>query len=147
MSLDPVERDTALELADRENNVIEATIYSHRSRLGHFVRWCAEEGSTNLNELTGWKLHRFRLWRRDEGDLAPATEKTQMNTLRVFIRWVESTDGEPADLHMKIRSPTPTGDDTVRDEMLEDDRAEELLNGVIRSFSASQRHTARTADR
>jgi len=142
MSLEPIEPDTALEpyLADRENNVTEATIYSHRSRLGHFVRWCAEEGITNLNELTGRKLHRFRLWRRDEGDLAPATEKTQMDTLRVFIRWVESIDGAPEDLHVKIRSPTLTGDDNVRDEMLEDDRAEELLNYLQRYEYASRPH-------
>nr|WP_251328580.1 site-specific integrase [Haloplanus sp. HW8-1] len=142
MSLEPIEPDTALELylADRKNNVTEATIYSHRSRLGHFVRWCAEEEISNLNELTGRKLHRFRLWRRDEGDLAPATEKTQMDTLRVFIRWVESIDGAPEDLHVKIRSPTLTGDDNVRDEMLEDDRAEELLNYLQRYEYASRPH-------
>jgi hypothetical protein len=41
MSLEPIDPETALELylADRENNVTETTIYSHRSRLGHFVQW------------------------------------------------------------------------------------------------------------
>jgi len=28
-----------------------------------------------MNELTGRLLHEYRLWRRDEGDLAPASEK------------------------------------------------------------------------
>jgi site-specific recombinase XerD len=142
MSLEPIDPETALELylADRENNVTEATIYSHRSRLGHFVRWCDEQELTNLNELTGRQLHEYRLWRRDEGDLAPATEKTQMDTLRVFIRWVESIDGAPEDLHVKVRSPNLTGGDNVRDVMLEVDRAEELLEYLRRYEYASRPH-------
>jgi site-specific recombinase XerD len=142
MSLEPIEPQTALDLylADRENNVTEATIRSHRSRLSQFVRWCDNEGITNLNDLTGRKLHRYRLWRRDEGDLTPATEKTQMDTLRVFIRWVESIDGAPEDLHVKVRSPTLTGDDNVRDAMLEKDRAEELLDYLRRYEYASRHH-------
>ncbi len=93
MSLEPIDPERALELyiADRENNVAQATIYSHRSRLGHFIRWCNDEAEiTNLNDLSGRQLHEFRIWRRMEGDLSPATEKTQMDTLRVFIKWLES---------------------------------------------------------
>jgi site-specific recombinase XerD len=146
MSLEPIDPETALELylADRENNVTEATIYSHRSRLGHFVQWCDEQDITNLNELTGRQLHRYRLWRRDEGDLAPATEKTQMDTLRVFIRWVESIDGAPEDLHVKVRSPTLTHGDNVRDEMLEDGRAEEILSYLHQYEYASRPHVVLT---
>jgi site-specific recombinase XerD len=94
MSLEPIEPETALELypTGRENNVTEATIRSHRSRLSHFVRWCDDKEITNLNSLTGRKLHRYRLWRRDEGGLSPANKKAQMDTLRVFVRWVESVE-------------------------------------------------------
>jgi integrase len=63
-----------------------------------------------------------------------------MDTLRVFIRWVESVDGAPEDLHVKVRSPTLTGDDNVRDEMLEKDRAEELLDYLRRYEYASRPH-------
>lgn len=129
MSLEPTEPDRALELyiADRENSVSQATIYSHRSRLGHFVRWCDDEGITNLNELSGRQLHEFRIWQRMEGDLSPATEKTQMDTLRVFIKWLESIDGVEHDLHTKVLSPNLTGDDNIRDEMLDSERAERIL--------------------
>ncbi|WP_336326522.1 tyrosine-type recombinase/integrase [Halovenus sp. HT40] len=146
MSLEPINPDTALELylADRENNVTEATIYSHRSRLGHFVRWCDEQGISNLNNLTGRQLHEYRLWRRDEGDLSPAAEKTQMDTLRVFIRWVESIDGASEDLHVKVRSPNLTGGDNVRDVMLEEDRAEELLEYLRRYEYATRPHAVLT---
>ena len=118
----------------------EATIYSYRSRLWHFGRWCDKQELTNLNELTGRQLHKYRLWRRDEGDLAPATEKTQIDSLRVFIRWVESTDSAPEYLHVKIRSPNLTGGDNARDVMLEQDRTEEILEYLRRYEYASRPH-------
>ena len=66
----------------------------------------SSRGINNLNDLPGRVLHRFRLWRREEGDLEPVTEKTQMDTLRVFIRWLESIDGVRKNLHTKV--PTLT---------------------------------------
>jgi len=48
MSLDPIEPQTVLERfpTDGENNVTEATIRSHRSRLSHFIRWRDNEEIT-----------------------------------------------------------------------------------------------------
>jgi len=144
MTLEPIDPANALELylADRENSVTDATIYSHRSRLGHFVRWCENEGIENLNELTGRRLHEYRIWRRMEGDLAPATEKTQMDTLRVFVRWLESIDGVQADLHTKVLSPTLTGGDNIREVMLEDERAERVLEHLRTYEYCSRPHVA-----
>lgn len=78
MPLEPIKPETAVELYhdDRKNELSAASQYGHRSRLRHFLRWCAERGITNLNELNGRDLHRFRLWRRADGDLAPISEKT-----------------------------------------------------------------------
>ncbi len=142
MSLEPIEPDHALELylADRENSVTQATIYSHRSRLGHFIRWCNEEGIENLNNLSGRQLHEFRIWRRVEGDLAPATDKTQMDTLRVFITWLETIDGVEQDLHTKVLSPTLTGNDNVRSVMLDSERAEQILEYLQKYEYASRPH-------
>ncbi|MES3516753.1 MAG: site-specific integrase [Natronomonas sp.] len=147
MSLEPIDPERALELyiADRQNNVSQATIYSHRSRLGHFIRWCNEEAEiTNLNELSGRQLHEFRIWRRMDGDLSPATEKTQMDTLRVFIKWLESIDAVEQDLHTKVLSPTLSGDDNIRDEMLESDRADQILTYLETYEYASRPHVVLT---
>lgn len=147
MSLEPIEPDHALDLyiADRENSVSQATIYSHRSRLGHFVRWCNDEADiSNLNVLSGRQLHEFRVWRRMEGDLSPATEKTQMDTLRVFIKWLESIDGVEQDLHTKVLSPNLTGDDNIRDEMLSSERADRILKYLKKYEYASRPHVILT---
>lgn len=42
--------------------------------------------------LGGRQLHEFRLWRREDGDSNTVSEKTQMDTLRLFSRWLESID-------------------------------------------------------
>ncbi|WP_321169772.1 site-specific integrase [Halorarum salinum] len=90
MELEPIDPETALELyiAEKEMELSKSTLRSHRSRLGHFIRWCDERDITNLNELTGRKLQEFRLWRRNDGDLCKVSVKTQIDTLRVFIRWL-----------------------------------------------------------
>jgi integrase len=146
MNLEPIDPETAVELylADREAEVAKATLYSHSSRLGHFVRWCDEEEIDNLNELSGRSLHEYRLWRRREGDLAPATEKTQMDTLRVFVKWLESIDAVVDDLHTKVRSPVLRDGQNVRDVMLESDRAEEVLSYLAKYEYASRQHVVLT---
>lgn len=88
MELEPIDSETALELyiAEKETELSRSTVRSHRSRFGQFIRWCDERDITNLNELTGRKLQEFRLWRRNDGDLAKVSMETQVDTLRVFVR-------------------------------------------------------------
>jgi hypothetical protein len=108
MELEPIEPETAVELylADREPELRSVTLNSHRSRLGFFVECCADRGIDNLNELTGRTLNEYRLWRRNDSDLATATENCQMDTLRVFVRWLESTGHRRTSTRRSARSPS-----------------------------------------
>jgi integrase len=144
MSLESIAPDRALELylTDRENSVAQATLYSHRSRLGHLVRWCNKEDIENLNELSGRQLHEFRIWRRMEGDICPVTEKTQMDTLRVFINWAESIDAVEEDLHTKVLSPTLSDGENVREVMLDPERAQRVLSHLRKYEFATRPHVA-----
>ncbi len=60
----PTEPSEALQLYidDLEvDGAAQATIYSHKSRLGHFVRWCNEVSNiNNLNNLTGRDIQKYR---------------------------------------------------------------------------------------
>jgi len=144
MSLEPIDAETALELylADKENELSEASLKGHKYRLGHFVRWCDEKEIENLNTLTGRQLHRYRLWRREDGDLNKVSEKTQMDTLRVFIRWLESIDGVEQDLSQKVLSPSITPDENSRDVMLDSDSASKVLAHLEKYEYASIQHVA-----
>ena len=142
MALEPIEPETAVELylEDRESELSKRSQYGHKSRLGHFTRWCNEQEITNMNELSGRDLHRFRLWRRADGDLAPISEKTQMDTLRVFTRWAATIDAVPADLHAKVVSPSMSNEDETKDVMVDADVAEEILDYLSSYEYASVRH-------
>lgn len=142
--LEPIRPETARELylEDREAELSQATLYSHRSRIDHFVRWCREQELTNLNELNGRLLHEFRLWRREDGDLSSVSEKTQMNTIRVFIRWLEAIDGVHQDLSTKVQSPSLDVNEDVRDVMLAHDSIDEILAYFSKYRYASIEHVA-----
>lgn len=140
--LEPIRPEKARELylADREAELSQATLYSHRSRIGHFVRWCHEQELTNLKDLNGRLLHEFRLWRREDGDLSSVSEKTQMNTIRVFIRWLEAIDGVQQDLSTKVQSPSLDVNEDVRDVMPSHDSIEEILAYFSKYRYASIEH-------
>lgn len=146
MELEPIDPQTAVELylADRGAELADVTLTSHRSRLKFFVEWCEERDIDNLNELTGRKVNEYRLWRRNTGDLAPASENCQMDTLRVFVRWLEAIDGAPQDLHQKVRSPTVGREEGSRDVMLVPNDAEELLTYLETYQYASVEHVTLT---
>ncbi|MFB6185922.1 MAG: tyrosine-type recombinase/integrase, partial [Halobacteriaceae archaeon] len=102
--------------------------------------WCQKNDVTNLNDLTGRALHRYRMWRREEGDIKNVTEKTQMDTLRVFIRWAENIDAVPQDLSTKIKSPSLNPGDNVSDDIVDAEHADEILDYLQRYEYASIRH-------
>ncbi|WP_224333502.1 tyrosine-type recombinase/integrase [Haloprofundus halobius] len=140
--LEPIEPHRAAELylGQRETEVARSTLQAHRSRLRYFCRWCDQEGIDNMNDLTGRKLHEFRLWRRDDGDLNPVSEKTQMQTIRVFIRWCESIEAVENDLSTKVQSPSLATADDARDVMLTAERATKVLAYLEKYQYASIEH-------
>lgn len=146
MSLEPITPEHALELylKDKENELAESTHYSHKSRLSHFVEWCNEEGIDNLNNLTGRRIQEFRIWRRSNGELSKATEKTQMDTVRVFIRWCEAIEAVPEDLSTKVQSPVLTAEENSRDVTVETEQADEILSYLRKYQYASVEHVTLT---
>jgi len=146
MSLEPIEPEAALELflKDKEAELAETTVKSHDYRLRHFVRWCHEQGIENLNTLTGRQLHEYRLWRREDGDLNKVSEKTQMDSLRSFVRWLEAVDGVEQDLSEKVLSPTITADENSRDVMLDSDHASSVLSHLEKYEYAGAQHVSLT---
>jgi integrase len=63
-----------------------------------------------------------------------------MDTIRVFIRWAESMAAVRPDLSTKVVSPTLSGDDNVRDVMVDGESAERILEYLRTYEYASARH-------
>jgi len=67
-----------------------------------------------------------------------------MDTVRVFIRWLESIDGVEQDLSEKVLSPSITPDENSRDVMLDTERATEILAHLEKYEYATIDHVAIT---
>lgn len=136
------EPETAVQmyLNEREGEVRPSTLQSHEYRLQHLLRWCDEQDIDDVGQLTGRLLHEYRLWRRDDGDLSPASVKGQMDTLRVFVRFCERIEAVDGDLAEKIHSPTLEGSDAAREAILSTEDATPLLEHLNRYRYASRAH-------
>lgn len=140
-ALDPLEPRTAksMYLEERKHEIADSTLRSHDFRLKQFVGWCESDGIKNLNELSGRDIHRFRVKRRNEDDLATASMKGQLATLRIFLRFCASIDAVQPGLDEQIILPKTTAED-ARDEMLDSHRAEEVLSHLAQFRYATLEH-------
>ena len=129
-----------LYLDHRRGDLASASLQSHEYRLNPFLRWCEREDIQSMETLSGRDLAAYKAWRRDDGNLAPATLKTQMDTIRVFIRFCESIEAVPENLHEKVLSPTLKARENQRDERIKPERAKEILSFLGRYRYASLGH-------
>lgn len=137
-SLSPDE-GVELYLDDRVNELSDATHQSHGYRLDRFLEWCEQESVDNLNDLTGRSIHEFRTWRRKQ-DVSPWTLKSQMDTLRVFIRFCERIDGVIGGLADSIDSPSVATQGNRGTDVVSRDKAERILAHLNKFDYASIQH-------
>lgn len=139
--LEPISAAEAKEmyLEQRKQEVSDSTIQAHHYRLKHFVEWCEEVADIeNLNTLGGRDLQRFKMWRREDGDLNNVTLVTQLSTLRVFIRWCEDIDAVARGTHDKILMPSLAKNEDRRTVTLDKVAAKKLIE-YLRKFEFSTR--------
>jgi site-specific recombinase XerD len=128
-------------LKSRENEVTEQTLYSHKSRLGHFVQWCELREIEEVSELERGDMNDYRIWRRNDGDLSKVSEKTQMDTLRVFIRRMEKMGHVEKDLSHAVISPNLSGEEKANDDIVTPSEAESILKTLDKYHYSSRLHT------
>lgn len=140
--LEPIAPREALEmyLDHREDDLAPASLRSYRSRLKFFIEWCDDRGIENLNDLTGRLLYRYRIDRRDDGDLSKTSLKTQLTCLRSFIEFCESIDAVPEDMHRDVVLPSLKHGDDVREASIAIEEADEILEYLEKYEYATFRH-------
>ena len=129
-NLEPIRPAEAKEmyLSQRESEVSKSTIQAHHYRLKHFVEWCEKVAEIdNLNELSGRDLQRYKMWRREDGELNNVTMVTQLSTLRVFVKWCENIDAVASGTHDKILMPSLAKTEDRRTAMLDEEAARRLI--------------------
>jgi len=124
---------------DRRGEVSDATLQSHGYRLKHFTTWCKENDIGSVATLDGLMIQKFKVWRKGH-DIQPATLKSTLDTLRVFLRFCESLDAAQDGLAESVNSPSLSDEDAVGTDILQAERAKETLAYLDRFEYASIRH-------
>ncbi|WP_232688031.1 tyrosine-type recombinase/integrase [Halobacterium zhouii] len=147
--LQPVSPANAVDLYldSRRDDAAAWTVTSHEARLRPFVEWCQTEDIDNLNGLTGRDLYQYRVWRRDGEysgadveELAPATLKSALTTLRAFLRFCGNIEAVHEDLFEKVPIPALSNADEVSDSKMVPERAPPILKYLERYEYASRDH-------
>lgn len=128
-------------ISDKQTELADATIYSHRSRLSHFEQWTSEQDHIDtLADIEPIDPHRYKQWRREEGGVNNVTLKTQLDTLRVWLRWAEQTGLAPDGISDAVLSPTLSKGENAREEHIDPDVAEVIEDRLSTFEYASRPH-------
>ncbi|WP_340099666.1 tyrosine-type recombinase/integrase [Salinibaculum salinum] len=143
--LEPIEPNVAFKrfIDHKKSACAEATVRNYRYRLQYFLEWCEDNGIDNLNDLndlTGRDLQQFHMWRKNSKDLAETTIRNHLCSLRVFLKWAASIEAVPPNLYDKLIIPQVGHGDRHREEMLDSDTAQELLDYLRKYHFASTEH-------
>lgn len=137
--MSPEEAVTAY-LEDRKTDLASTSHQNHKYRCQRFIEWADEYGLTNMNELTGRKLHEYKKWRQE--DVSAVTLKTQLGTIRIFLRFCERINVVPKGIDRKISMPTIGFHEDVNDDVLTKEEAEAILEYCTKYEYATFRHAA-----
>ncbi|MHB9287414.1 tyrosine-type recombinase/integrase [Halobacteriales archaeon Cl-PHB] len=145
--LEPISPADAVEMfheAMRDEHA-ESTRRSEKHRLQAFLQFCDEHGIEDMNELTGRDLYLYRTWRREgNGDgrepIKKVTLKSQLASLRRFLRFAANIDAVPAELYEQVTLPTMSGGEDVSESTLDADRALAILDYLQAAQPASFNH-------
>lgn len=126
-------------ITNREGEVSEKTLQNHRYRLDTFLAFCEERGITNLNDLTGRELHRYRNWRKKD-DITKLTLRSNLATLRVFLEFAANIEAVEEGLRERVLLPELDAEEASRDVKLDEDRATAVLDYLEKFRYASRDH-------
>lgn len=146
--LQPLEPEEAVEefLEYKQvEGVRDSTDYNYRGRLESFIAFCEEQGIENINDLTGRDLHKYRNWRSEGrgegyGEVKKVTLHSNMKTVRDFLYFCYEYDALPENMQDKVPVPELREEEEVRDEMLDPNRAQNVLDYLGRHRYASRVH-------
>jgi integrase len=125
---------------ETESKTTQGTVDTHRKRLNHLIEYCELEEIEYVSDLRGHDIEQYREWRRTEATekvdvLSPKTLQEHMKTIRVFMRAMESMEYVTPGMADRVYVPEIEDEDETSDEILEYDRAEEILSHIAKAES------------
>jgi integrase len=93
-----------------------------------------------MQDVTGLTIHKYKTWRRSVNDINRVTLQTQLDTLRVYLRFCVRIETVEENLPDKVDSIALSKGEDARDVMLEAEYASEMLEYLNKYRYASLPH-------
>jgi len=126
-------------LKERKPEVSESTFRNHKYALKRFVEWSEKASLESISNLDGLHIHDFKIHRRENGNINEVTLYNNLCTVRVFVHWLESMELVDSGIAENMILPNP--DDDARDDKIDPDTAEQILEYLEKFEYATLRHT------
>lgn len=140
--LEPIEPREAIELfqEDRKGEVSDITRKHQGYRLERFAEWCDENDVDNLNTVGGRDIQEYKISRRRDG-INNVTLKSQLDTLRVFLRFCEDIDAVENGVADTVQSPSLSYGENRREVYVSEREAKSILAYLSKYQYATLEHT------
>lgn len=145
--LDALSPATAREryLDHRRSEVTETTLQEYADRLDEVVEFCDRRDVEHVKDLDGAAVADLVRWIREEvpeevDEYGPKTMRDYAYLLRSFLRYLESVDAVREGLHESVAVPDLAPGDGVDEELLDADRARDVLAHLSRFEYATAEH-------
>lgn len=141
MDLEPIEPAEAIDwyLDHRREDTRTATRRKHKSALGIFEKWTEEVELTDMNDVGGRELMRFKSWRQETGDLETVSLNGALGVLGPFLKFCEKIDAVEPDLAEKIPFPNVDPEDEISGVVPPDEAV-----AAIREYQGTYHYASRT---
>ncbi|WP_194286852.1 site-specific integrase [Halomicrobium sp. LC1Hm] len=120
------------------------TIKAREYRVGFFVRWCegannnGEPRLTNLNEISGRDILRYKNWRK--AGINKVTLRTQLSDLRQFLSFCTTINAVPESIVEKVELPVLERGENERETYMDHAEAMEIIDFLETYEYASLNH-------
>jgi site-specific recombinase XerD len=124
---------------ERKPEVSFSTWRNYQYPLEQFIEFCDDHNIEYINDITGYDLKKFKV-RRQQTGIKTVTLKNNLSSIRVFLRWCVQAGLVEPKLPDMVELPTLTSNDTVSDDVLEQDRVESILDYLYKFEYGTLRH-------
>ncbi|PSQ43406.1 integrase [Halobacteriales archaeon SW_7_68_16] len=129
-------------ISKRRGELTDATIQSHESRLKWFREFCSYADVDETGDLTRPIVADFEEFRREvaQGDPSPSTMKTQVDTVRVFLKHIEKWGYAEPNIHVAADPPSLSKSENIRHVDINIDDVKQALDYLRTHEYACRRH-------
>lgn len=129
-------------LEDQKAEKAEGTLKSHKSRLSFLVEFCEEKEIDSMLDLHPSHITKFRTWRSELNGMNKVTLKTNMDTLRVFLRWCARNRYVHPNLEDEVPSTEISRGDKIREVHLPEEHGDAIKQYLRQYHWGSEEHAA-----